>query len=173
MQEDQSSNFSQSALPGDTGVATSQYFTVGAVKFAVMSLTTCGLYELFWFHKNWKIIRERDRLDISPFWRAVFAPLWSFSLGERFAKQASANDVVISLPVVPLGIMYLVVSALWRLPEPYWLLSLLSFVPIMPFDFAARGLNGNGQLAEPLYGRYSGWNIAWLILGTLLLGLIV
>jgi len=46
-------------------------------------------------------------------------------------------------------------------------------MPLLPFDRAARRLNGNGELAAPTHGRYSGWNIAWLIFGSLLLVLAV
>jgi hypothetical protein len=61
----------------------------------------------------------------------------------------------------------------WRLPDKYALGVLLSFMPLLPFDRAARRLNGNGQLAAPARGGYSRWNIAGLIFGSLLLVLAV
>jgi hypothetical protein len=134
-----------------------------------MSLTTFGIYELYWFYRNWRVVRDHERLTISPFWRAFFAPFWTFSLGKHFEAEAKARGIVLTLPVVALGVSYLVLTALWRLPDPFWLLSTLSFIPMLPFEFAARRLNGNGDLAIPTFGRYSGWNIAWLIVGSILL----
>jgi len=157
----------------DPVVTTGAYFTVGALKLSLMALTTFGLYELYWFYRNWKIIRQRDQSPISPFWRAFFAPLWTFSLGMRFKAHAKERNISIGLPVAAIGILYLLLSALWRLPQPYWLISLFSFIPIVPFDRAARRLNGNGSLAEPTHGRYSAWIIAWLVVGTVLLMLAV
>ena len=149
------------------------YFTVGAVKFSLMSLTTFGLYELYWFYRNWRIIKDRDESQISPFWRAFFAPLWTFSMGSRFRDEAKDQSISLTLPVIALGVIYLLLNALWRLPDPYWLVSLLTFIPLLPFEFAARRLNGGGQLAAPTFGRFSGWNIAWLIVGSVLLLLVL
>ena len=154
------------AGPRELGQA---YFTVGAVKFSLMSLTTVGIYGLYWFYRNWRIIRDRDQSQISPFWRAFFAPIWTFSMGSRFTEEAKGQNFSLGLPVIALGVIYLLLNALWRLPDPYGLVTLLTFIPLLPFDFAARRLNGGGQLAEPAFARFSGWNIAWLIIGSLLL----
>jgi hypothetical protein len=147
------------------------YFTVGALKFCLMSLTTFGLYELYWFYRNWRVIREREQSQISPFWRAFFNPIWTFSMGARFAGDARARNISLALPAVALGILYLLLHALWRLPDPYWLVTLLAFVPLLPFDFAARRLNGNGELSAPTFARFSVWNITWIVVGSLLLAL--
>ena len=157
----------------DSVATNDAYFSVGTVKLSLMAFTTFGVYVLYWFYRNWKVIRQRNHLPISPFWRAFFAPLWSFSLGKRFEADAKERNISIGLPVATFGILYLVLSALGRLPEPYSLISLFSFIPIVPFDRAARRLNGNGILAEPTHGRYSAWNIAWLVLGAVLVILAV
>ena len=173
MQNNQSSPTTQSSAVPDSEVMRPAYFTVGAVKFSLMSLTTSGVYVLYWFYRNWRIIRDHDQSQISPFWRAFFAPFWTFSMGARFTEEAKLQKMSLTLPVVTLGVLYLLVTALWRLPDPYWLVTLFAFIPVLPFEFAARRLNGNGQLTEPTYGRYSGWNIAWLIVGSLFLVLVL
>ena len=145
------------------------YFTVGALKLALMSLTTFGLYELYWFYQNWRVARDREQSSISPFWRAVFTPLWTFDMGDRFVEQAKAERISIKLPTVVLGILYIALRLPLLLPEPYKLARLVAVVAILPFDYAARRLDGEGRLAAPTYGRYSGWNVAWLIVGSLLL----
>jgi hypothetical protein len=147
------------------------YFTVGAIKFSLMSLTTFGMYEVYWFYRNWQVIKGREGPGLSPIGRAIFAPLWAISMGRRFNEQAQAEGISLALPVISLGVAYFILTALWRLPDPYWLISALAFVPLLPFEFAARRLNGRGQLAAPTFGRFSGWNIAWLVIGTLLLAL--
>lgn len=144
------------------------YFTVGAAKFSLMAVATFGIYQLYWFYRNWRIIRDRDKSRISPFWRASFAPFWTFSMGSRFTEEARAQNISLTLPVIALGVIYLVLNVLWRLPDPYWLVTFLAFVPLLPFDFAARRLNGGGQLAPPTFGRLSGWNVAWLVIGSIL-----
>jgi hypothetical protein len=149
------------------------YFTVGAVKFSLMSVTTFGIYPLYWLYRNWQIVRHRGRSGISPFWRAFFGPLWTFSMGWHFAEEARARNIRLKLPVVASGVMYLVLNTLLALPNAYSVLSLLSFMPLLPFDFAARRLDGGGELAAPSCGRFSGWNVTWLVVGSLLLVLAV
>src|SRR5579863_5993031 len=93
------------------------YFTIGAWKFSLMSIATGGIYELYWFYRNWRLLRDRDDPQISPFWRAFFAPLWTFSMGFRFTDEAKGRNITLTLPVVVLGIIYFVLRALWRLPD--------------------------------------------------------
>jgi hypothetical protein len=149
------------------------YFTVGQLKFSLMSIATFGIYKLYWFYRNWAVIRRNTNATLSPFWRAFFSPLWSYSMGTRLAEHGRLLNVPISTSFASLAAAYFVMQALWRLPDPYWLISLLSFVPLIPFDSAARRLNGDGQLAIPTHGRYSGWNIALLVIGFLFLALVV
>lgn len=150
----------------DPVTASGGYFTVGTMKLSVMTVATLGIYALYWFYRNWKAIRDRDHLDIAPFWRAFFAGLWTFSLGGRFKADAKERSIGIRLPVVTLGALYLLLQLLGRAPQPYSLLTFLSFIPLVPFDRAARRLNGNGSLSEPTDGRFSAWNIAGLVVGT-------
>lgn len=149
------------------------YFTVGTVKLSLMSITTGGIYEIYWFYRNWRVIRDRSRDAISPFWRALFGPLWIFSLGSRLKQEGQERNVPLALPVSALGVIYLLLNMAWRLPGAFWFVSLLTFVPILPFEFAARRLNGAGPLSVPTFGRFSGWNIAWLAVGSVLWGLVV
>ena len=48
------------------------FFAVSVPKLILLSTCTSGLYELFWFYKNWRLVREREDSDILPFWRAFF-----------------------------------------------------------------------------------------------------
>ena len=173
MENNRSLSNPQESAGSDPRTKPQPYFTVGAVKFSLMSATTFGLYELYWLYKNWQVIRDHEQSRISPFWRTFFAPLWTFAMGRHFTAEANAQHVSLTLSVVPLGVLYLVLSALWAVPDPYALISLFAFVPLLPFDRAARLLDGNGQLAEPTHGRYSRLNIAWLIVGSLLLVLVI
>ena len=35
------------------------FFTTSPLKLIVMSICTMGIYDLYWFYKNWKLVRER------------------------------------------------------------------------------------------------------------------
>src|SRR5258708_1698326 len=54
-------------IPSQTGEPL--FFSVSLLKLLVMSTVTLGLYDLYWFYKNWTFVKERTARDISPFWR--------------------------------------------------------------------------------------------------------
>lgn len=47
-------------------------FPVSPLKLVVMSTVTLGIYEIYWFYKNWKLVKQQTDRDIMPFWRAFF-----------------------------------------------------------------------------------------------------
>lgn len=166
------------AAPPDVQPA---YFTVGTLKFCVMTFLTGNVYALYWFYRNWKVIKERQaesisarrRADIWPFWRALFTQFWLFAMGADFKREAKANGIRLILPVALLGTLNLLLIGTGWLPGIYGLWWMLVFVPLLPFDCAARRLNGGGQLSVPTAGRFSRWNIFAVIIGPFLLGLAV
>jgi len=59
--------------------------------FLVLSLLTFGLYTLFWFYRNWSLLRDRDGWDILPVPRAVFAIFFTHNLLESINDRAVAQ----------------------------------------------------------------------------------
>ena len=157
------------------------YFTVGTLKFCLMTFITGNVYALYWFYRNWKVIRKRQteniearkRADIWPFWRALFTQFWMFAMGADFKREAKANDTRLILPVALLGTLNLLLIATGWSPGVYGLWWMLVFIPLLPFDRAARRLNGGGHLSVPTAARFSRWNIFGLLIGPFLLGLAV
>lgn len=64
--EESSSLDQQSAA--NQGAEFPGYFAVSATKFIVMSACTLGLYEVFWFYKNWQRVKEKTGAQMMPFW---------------------------------------------------------------------------------------------------------
>jgi len=59
-------------------------------KFFLFSFISFGLYSLYWMYKTWKILRDRNNKDVSPFWRTFFSPIFVGSLAREsfeFAEQ--------------------------------------------------------------------------------------
>lgn len=108
-----------------------QYFPVSRLKFICMAVLTFGIYEIYWFYRNWAFVRDRDRVRIRPFWRAVCGPLWLQALIGDINERSGA-DVITKGQAVGLFLAYIVLSCLWPLPDPYWLVSSLSFLPLLP-----------------------------------------
>jgi hypothetical protein len=153
--------------PAEVPPALNTYFPVGLLKFVVLTICTFTLYELYWAYKNWQRARERTGENIWPFWRAFFAPLWSFSLFRRIKEDAAGAGISAAWNPTLLAVTYLLWTAVWRLPDPWWLLCLLTFVPMIPVVDTVGELTAKSPAAEGKNDRLSGWNIVAVVLGGL------
>lgn len=146
------------------------YHHVSMARFIVYSICSLGIYELFWAYKNWKFIKDRDGSRIMPFWRAVFLPLWCYSLTKDIADtRGGARHGIISL----VAAVYFVISVLWRLPDPYWLISLGNFIPLLYPVKLIHDINHTRGVTGPHYSRVRKRHIVGCVFGALILALVV
>lgn len=121
-------------------------------KLLLMSVVTLGLYNVYWFYRNWKRLAERKSWEISPFWRAVFTPIWAFSLFDEIRDEAAAAQVKAGWWPIPLALAFFLLNALWRLPAPWFLLTFTSVLPMVPVQLtinemaARRGVRPDATL---------------------------
>jgi len=149
------------------------FFEVSLPKFVVMSVATFGIYNLYWAYQQWVHISARGRESISPFWRAFFSPIWSFSLFERIKVDASTRGIAVYWSPGVLGFAYLIMGVLYRLPDPYWLVSLLSFLPLVPAVRAVIAIHERSTGARDRNGSFGAANVVGIIVGVGFLLLII
>jgi hypothetical protein len=152
----------------------SYYFTPSTLKIILMSLVTLGLYELYWFYKNWVLIKARLPSDdpgkrMMPFWRAFFANFWAYSLFKDIKGCADRNGIPESFAIAPLAIGYFTLIAISQIDSPIWLISLLTFAMIVPVNKVA--IKINEKLCDDFvnHGEFTTWNIAGLFFGGIIL----
>ena len=144
-------------------------FAVGAGKLVVMSLCTFGFYQLYWAYKHWDAQRRRENENLSPFWRAFFAPLWGFSLFPRLQRMTGMYGVPAAWSGGALGLAYFLLNLIVRLPDPYWLISLLNFIPCVIAQRSINALNAHVAPEAPRNDTYSGLNVVGILVGGLFL----
>lgn len=144
------------------------YFTTTTFKLMVMSICTLGIYQPYWFYKNWVLIKKRTGQNIMPFWRAFFAPLWAYSCFKHIKSSANENGISESLPIGLLAIVYFLLQATWKLPDPYWLISFISFTLLIPANSVALKINNHLISGFDNNKSFSGWNWAAVVIGGLL-----
>lgn len=105
-----------------------EYYCVPIWRFAICSLVTGGLYEMWWMLQNWHYIRQRDQSSIWPFFRMLFAPIWIFFLARDIEHNTRGN----THRVWTLTVLYLATKFCAPLPEPWWVLTYFTFVPLLP-----------------------------------------
>jgi hypothetical protein len=149
------------------------FYCVSPVKFSILSFATLGLYVLFWFYKNWVLIKARTGSSISPFWRAWFSPIFCYPFA--VAVKSAAESVNLAQRTSPgtIAAIYVGLIILQRLPDPYSLIYLLSFVPLLPIVWRIREIH---EAIRPGFDSAIGWNrwsFATLAVGAGIFGLVV
>ncbi len=49
-------------------------------RLIILSIISFGFYEAYWIYKNWRYLKDRDGLQIQPFWRGVFGIFYCYSI---------------------------------------------------------------------------------------------
>jgi hypothetical protein len=147
--------------------AAPRYFATSPIKFIAMSLCTFGIYELYWTYKNWRFLKERDGLEINPFWRAFFYPLWHYSLLTELNKTLKSRVLSIGVVRGGLAACVLVLSFTIHLPDPYWLLSMLTVLGFIPALLAMQGDAATNALQDKTKSFRPSNLIAYLLGGPL------
>jgi hypothetical protein len=145
-----------------------QYFSVSTPKFILMAICTFGVYELYWFYKNWAHVKQLENTNIWPFWRAVFARLNAYFLFKRVRQQVKDLGISKTLPAGPLSILYFLLAGTMRLPDPYWLVALMTFAPLLVVNEAMIEINKKSVANFQQNNRIQGWNWLAVVLGGLL-----
>jgi hypothetical protein len=130
------------AAPVDTveTVTAGELHPMAIHKLLLLDVCTLGFYKIFWFYRNWRRVRERTGKSLSPFWRSLFAPLWGFSFFDEVDDQARAAGVGFGWTPVALGLLYFVLSVAVRLPDPWWLATILTVLVLVPVQHTINAL---------------------------------
>lgn len=146
----------------------------------ILSILTCGLYDIYWFYRNWKHFKVHHKLNISPTWRTVglLIPLVGLVQTHRQLKYIRhlAKEAGIEKSFSPRMILIslMIFNLLSLLPVPYWFLSLFS---VWPLTVVQRVLNSYWEKEQhgiPSRTKLSKWEIAIVMMGGIIfiLGLI-
>lgn len=143
----------------------SPYFSVSAIKFIIMSVGTFGVYDLYWFYKNWCHIKQKDNLHILPFWRAFFAPLWSYSAFNRIQEEINEREIPLRIHATLFAVLYFVIQMSLNLSDPYWLISIFSFLLVLPANKATTQINQKINADFVQNNKIEGWNWLAVVVG--------
>ncbi len=98
-------------------------------KFIFLSLISFGLYEIWWMFKAWRFFAIKDHLNIMPALRAIFFIFFLYSLFNRIQRYAGEQGYAQRFSTGWMYIGYLFFALIVaNLPDPYWLISSLSFI---------------------------------------------
>lgn len=149
------------------------FFPVSTFKLVLMSVCTLGVYELYWFYKNWQLVKARDGSDIYPFWRAFFGVFFCYSLFTKVRDHGHPDVGSNRLPAGALAFGWIVATLMWRLPDPYSMCSLLAFVFMIPVQMTANRINSAVEPEHDRNGRLTWLNWVGVVIGGLVVALAI
>lgn len=148
------------------------FFPTSTTKLVVMSICTFGIYQLYWFYKNWQFIKESQGLKIRPFWRAIFIFIFCHSLFKTVRDYAKDNNVHAEYSPEWLTFGFIFISIMWKLPDPVGIVSSFAVLTLLPVQGAINAINTKVSPNVRINDKFKGWNIAGIILGVILWALV-
>ena len=112
------------------GVKDPKWFQVGGVKLAVMFLATLGLYQLYWFYKQWDRVRDAGD-NVAPAPRSLFSIIFCYSLFRRIVDSTHAVGLTTRVPPSLLAVGFILANLAFRMEGPESFLGFLAFVPLV------------------------------------------
>jgi hypothetical protein len=155
---------------GPIGSDQAPYFAVSLLKLTVMSICTFGIYELYWFYKNWNLIKQRERADIMPFWRAVFAYFFCYQCFCQIRGHAESPRLYRSAPAGPPAVGWIITTLLADLPDPYYFVSLFAFVFLLPVQALANRINATVTPHHDPNRHFTALNLVGIASGIFMIG---
>lgn len=143
----------------------------------LFSICTFGIYELIWFHKNWDEFKKHKNLNIKPGWRVVglFVPIYNLILVyeqfkdvKNYAEKSGIKQLY-SPGWILLG--YIILTVLWKLPDPLWPLTFLSVLPLTVVQKTLNEYWRKEQNDLPENKKLTSGQIALIAIGGLLVAL--
>lgn len=148
------------------------YFPVSVTKFIGMSVFTVGMYPFYWFYRNWRFVGDRYDREVWPLVRTFFSPIFYFSLLDHIDRHHPDSGSPKSVQWILAG-AYLAANVASGLPDPYWLVSMFAFVPLLPAVVAINRMNDPERSEMAANSRWRLRHVPLVLVGGLLLLLVV
>ncbi len=147
--------------------ATPVFFPVSRRKLVVLSIFSLGIYEMYWFYKNWVLLKQRTRQGIIPIGRAIFAVIFCYDFFDEVVHTVLIRGKPQPFRPGMLALAYIGLTVCANLPYPFHLVALSNVFVLLRVQKVIDELNlCEAPHAEP-NDQFSDGNIAIIVFGTL------
>lgn len=140
------------------------FFPISLSKFIVMNLATMGLYQIFWAFKSWHYFASVGH-SIRPGWRAWFSVFYLHSLLKEILSTGKAVGLSNAYSPTRVFVTWLILQISARLPDPFWLISLFTFVPLISVVRYVNGINHSTGKGDSINSKFSAINWFVIVVG--------
>ncbi|MDD5481964.1 MAG: zinc ribbon domain-containing protein [Candidatus Shapirobacteria bacterium] len=153
-----------------------EYFSISPKRLALFSVLTLGIYEIYWFYKNWEAVKKAENLKISPLGRAIFAVFYCNSLFKKVLESAKTHNYQKSYSPGWLATAYILLlivgNGLSRVESTdvgfnlIWLIiAISSFIPLLSVQKAINFNNEKIKGSSNLKSGFSSGEVVLIIIG--------
>lgn len=149
-------------------------YIISTGKFIFLSIITFGLYLMWWTYKAWRFFKEKDNLDIMPALRTIFSIFFLIPLLKRILVFSKVNKYPKNYFPVSLFIGIIIVNLMSLFPDPFWIISIFSFVfYIEPFKALNYAKQNSSDISFKLQQSFNGRQVILIVLGLVLWGVVI
>jgi hypothetical protein len=132
------------------------FFAISVRKLVILGVCSFGLYVLYWFYRNWCLVRDRSPFEeISPGARTFWSVFTANSLFTRMRNEARQAGLEFRVKPGELAVIYFALAGIAsQLPDPWWLISLASVAPIA---YVQQVVNATHAVTRPLVRPADGY----------------
>lgn len=134
-----------------------RFHPVSPLKFSLLNIFTFNLYTIYWFAKGWRYLKSKEGLSVMPVMRGIFSIFFYSAFFRHLKRCAAASDLPDRGPanwqVYALHAGYVVVGMLGFLDGYLGLLSLLTFLFLMPMVSLVADMNADNRETVRAYAR--------------------
>ena len=141
------------------------FFAVSLLKLVVLSTFTLGIYNIYWFWRNWNRIRASGEPSIMPIWRAIFLVIFCYPCFYRIRMAGLSRGIAPAPPVGVLAVCYILATISWRLPGALWLMTFLNVIFLLPIQSYVNRINAAESPGHDPNSRFGVWNWIATVVG--------
>lgn len=147
---------------------------VNPVQFVVLFVASFGLYVTWWQYKTWRLIQQREGLDIWPAVRALFAIIFLYPLFEHIRKMAADKGYEKDYPSIALFLGYFLLVLCSRFSTEMMFVAFLGvgafLPPLQAFNYALEHTPGYRVVRQT---QFSGRQLALIFFGAMFWAMVI
>lgn len=149
------------------------FYAISNTKLVMLSVLTFGLYEIYWFYKQWQFVKKAKDLKVTPWARGLFSPLFAYPLFKHVFELARDAGEKSSPSAGWLAIAYFILVSMGRFTGWVWIISFGSVLPLFPVQNRINLLWSKKHLNDTISTIFSWKEITIMIIGAVFLLLIL